>query len=305
MAKILSEKERREKAHAINCWQSYQKRGMASGISGFLQGIDHPTIKDTLEFAAKVNYDENSFDFIESTSQYLSDSGISMISLQDRKDDSQYQQIALPPISSYKNSENKLFFARRSVRNFRNESISFDELSEILQCSMGSTGKLRAGLTEEGGIAACDIRAYPSAGGLFPVQTIIVPQRVHNLSSSVYEYCSRKGRLIQTAQSREVQAIYKSIIKTMQSANIADCSAILLFKTRPLKSVFKYGSMGLRFVYQEIGSICQTINLKSAQLNISTLEFAAFRNYELNRILDLDGRLETITHAMAIGKADH
>ena len=65
---------------------------------------------------------------------------------------------------------------RRSVREFTQDSLSLEDLSQLLWAGQGITDKAEG------------LRAAPSAGALYPMELRVVAQRVEGLAPGLYVY---------------------------------------------------------------------------------------------------------------------
>ena len=72
---------------------------------------------------------------------------------------------------------------RRSVREFSDEALSLDEISQILWAAYGVTEKLSHPAFLRGGL-----RTAPSAGALYPLDIYLVAGNVKDFPAGIYKY---------------------------------------------------------------------------------------------------------------------
>ena len=67
---------------------------------------------------------------------------------------------------------------RRSIRDFRSQPLKKSQLSQLLWASQGITAKYMG----------YELRAAPSAGALYPVETYLAIHNVETIDSGIYHY---------------------------------------------------------------------------------------------------------------------
>ncbi|MBN2207505.1 MAG: SagB/ThcOx family dehydrogenase, partial [Candidatus Aminicenantes bacterium] len=84
--------------------------------------------------------------------------------------------------------------ARRSERHFRGAAMPVADLSQLFWAIQGITGRAHG----------CELRAAPSAGALYPVETYVAAQNVEGLPSGIYHYDVR-GHALETLREGDVR----------------------------------------------------------------------------------------------------
>lgn len=64
----------------------------------------------------------------------------------------------------------------------------------------------------------------------------------------------------------------------------------------------KYGERGLRYLLLDAGHICQNLLLAAEALNLAACPVAAFFDWEMNELLNLDGEEETVLYLAPVGE---
>ena len=83
-------------------------------------------------------------------------------------------------------SVEEAIFKRRSIRRYKEESLTLEQVSQLLWAAGGKTIDAITGAT----------RAYPSAGGIYPLEIYLVAGEVDNLAAGVYHYQWRDHTII-------------------------------------------------------------------------------------------------------------
>ena len=83
---------------------------------------------------------------------------------------------------------------RRTRRQFSGEPATLAEIAGLLRGACGITGELAGNLPAG---ASAKLRAWPSAGGLYPVELYLLPLKCKELSASVYHHCVMNDSLVE------------------------------------------------------------------------------------------------------------
>ncbi len=178
----------------------------------------------------------------------------------------------------------RLLKQRYSKREFA-KSISFSEVSNILYWS--------------GGMKKDFTRFYPSAGGRYPLEIYIVALNVDSLESGIYHFNIKKNLL---------ELILKGYFKDEAirlSGNqewIKDCGIVISISAVFGRTEIKYGERGYRYVLMEAGHLAQNLYLVSEALNLGCCAIGGFLDDEINKLLDIDGKKESVIYLCGIGK---
>lgn len=181
---------------------------------------------------------------------------------------------------------------RRSVRRFGGTALALQDLANVLGCSTGLTGQL------EDGAVVQPVRAAPSAGALFPIETYVAALNVAGLPAGLYHYRVDRHELehIQDGDPGPTLAHATFDAKLFEGAGAA-----LLFAGAFGRSYFKYGERGYRFAVMEAGHICQNALLAAAGSGLGATSVGGFIDDELNAYLDIDGVDEAMLYMAVLG----
>jgi SagB-type dehydrogenase family enzyme len=178
---------------------------------------------------------------------------------------------------------------RRSVREFREEPLSIAGLSQILWVSQGITQKTQ-------GIG---LRAAPSAGALYPIETYLVINNVSELEPGVYHYA---------VETQELEQIKKGdfrnpVARAALDQEVAYFANVVFVWTAVFdRSKWKYKQRAYRYVYLDAGHIAQNVALGAVALGLGSCQIAALYDEEANGVLGVDGINESTIYMTAVGK---
>jgi len=171
---------------------------------------------------------------------------------------------------------------RRSLRDFSPESLSVEQLSQLLWSGQGITG-------------GEELRAAPSAGALYPMELRVLVQRVKGLAPGLYVYKPE-------AHALEVQRIPDAGYPLGDAAygqNWMEQAPIVIFITAtPSRTRVKYGERTERYLFLEAGHIGQNILLQAVALGLGGTPVGAFDDDRLAKFL---GTRQTPLYILPIG----
>ncbi|MEJ2420183.1 MAG: SagB family peptide dehydrogenase [Acidobacteriota bacterium] len=163
---------------------------------------------------------------------------------------------------------------RRTVRSFRRDSLSLEQVGQLTWAAQGTTGANREG------------RTAPSAGGLYPLELYVLASRVEKLAPGVYRYESRPHRL------RKVLAgdvIHRLAPAALRQEWVEEAPVVFLIAAVASKTTVKYGSRGIRYVHMEAGHAAQNLALQAEALELGAGVVGAFQDGRLAELTGLPG----------------
>jgi len=178
---------------------------------------------------------------------------------------------------------------RRSVRDFANEPIGEGVLSQLLWATQGIT-KI---------ISGYELRAVPSAGALYPVETYLVVHNVENIEPGIYHYDVRNHSLEQLGPGDFRAPIAKA---ALDQDFMAEANAVFIWTAVFARSKWKYKERAYRYVYLDAGHIAQNLALAAVALELGSCQVAALYDDEINQILRVDGVEESVLYLTAVGR---
>ncbi|MCP4727670.1 MAG: SagB/ThcOx family dehydrogenase [bacterium] len=178
-------------------------------------------------------------------------------------------KLPLPEYDSYFSVEKALHW-RRSVRAYKNDPLSLEELSQLLWAGQGITNK-------EG------YRTAPSAGALYPLEIYAAAGNVLSIDPGVYKYDPGSNALDVIAERNVIQQFKSAMV---DQDFVSDAPLILVVSAVFERTTEKYGKRGINYVYMDIGLACENIHLQAVSLGMGTVVMGAFQE---NIVRDLIG----------------
>lgn len=184
----------------------------------------------------------------------------------------------------------KLMQQRRSRRNFLNEPVAEENLSQVLWASQGLSL-----LTEYH-----QFRTAPSAGGLFPIETYCVINNVAGMKPGIYHYQVGYHTLVLLDQGHFSQKLAKAALGQQM---ISDSAFNLVWTALIERSRWKYEERAYRYIYLDAGHIAQNTALAAESCGLGSCQVGAFFDEEVDKIIGVDGVGEFSIYLTAVGKA--
>ena len=185
---------------------------------------------------------------------------------------------------------------RRTRRQFSGEPATLAEIAGLLRGACGITGELAGNLPAG---ASAKLRAWPSAGGLYPVELYLLPLKCKELSASVYHHCVMNDSLVELgAMPAQVE-----LEKMVFAAGLWTDASLLIVLTGVFeRTAAKYSDRGYRFVQQEAGHIMQNLLLMAEELQMNAVALGGFFEEELGEVLGLESKRESPIYAVILGR---
>jgi SagB-type dehydrogenase family enzyme len=177
---------------------------------------------------------------------------------------------------------------RRSTRNFKDNPLRKDHLAQLLWATQGITRR-------EMGF---EFRACPSAGALYPIETYIVLHDVEGIQPGIYHYKVKDHELEQLKKGDfSLQIAQAALDQDMAYA----ASVVFVWTAIFHRSKWKYEQRAYRYVYLDAGHIAQSLALAAVSLDLGTCQIAALYDDEVNSLLEIDGKEESVLYMSAVG----
>ena len=180
-------------------------------------------------------------------------------------------QLSSPMYESSTSVEEALL-NRRSVRDYKTESLSLSEVSQILWSAQGIAD------TAEG------LRTAPSAGALYPLEIYLVAANVKDLNPGIYKYSPQDHTLQKISEGDKRDEISNASLK---QESITSASAIVVITAIYERTSVKYGKRTERYVNMEVGHVGQNIYLQAVSLGLGTVMIGAFTDEALKKVINL------------------
>lgn len=200
--------------------------------------------------------------------------------------------------------------SRRSVRDFKGNPLSLEDLSTILYYGDGVSGDFDFNLDKDeyGTISLGEdymgkVRTAPSGGGLYPIYLYIVVLNVEGLNKGIYKYMPLTHSLekIKIFDDKDLE-YYFSTNNLGVEINMEKVGASIYYVYSMYENSRKYGDMALQFALIETGEIAENIHLVATAENIAVCDVGGFDKVKTEELIDLDGLTNHIVHLTLISK---
>lgn len=239
----------------------------------------------------------NGYNFSDIISKAISDKDFIKECLTPKSLYKEKETIKLPSPNAQLTTSNlfDVISKRRSVRNFSKEAMTLEELSTILFYSSGMTGEYFQ--TEDK--PHMYLFAYPSAGGLMPLDSYIFISNVKDINSGIYYYDPIRHIL------KVIKEGFKpnDFKKTTLSFNLSMQAAFVVYilGTTCLTG-YKYSDRGYRFMQLEAGHLAQNFYLTSTAIGSGAVASGGFLDVEILELLKLNDEYTFVLYEIIIGK---
>jgi SagB-type dehydrogenase family enzyme len=177
-------------------------------------------------------------------------------------------------------------FKRRSVRDYKSDAITLEQLSQLLWAGQG--------------ITAMDFfRAAPSAGASYPLELFVIAGNIKELETGVYRYNAKEHSLSlhMKGDIREKLGTTAAFNQKCLSQSPAAISICAVYE-RTMKT---YGKRGERYVHIDTGHAAENIALQAVALGLATVMVGAFEDKKVSEILELGDELKPL-YIIPVGK---
>ena len=178
-------------------------------------------------------------------------------------------------------SVEKAIAERRSIRQFTDDPLSLEIVSQMMWAAQGITdgdGK----------------RTAPSAGATYPLEIYLVANRVEGLKSGIYHYLVDSHEL----EAIIIQDLGKPLREAARGQNMVEKAAFnIVIAADYQRTTARYGERGERYVHIEVGHAAENLFLQSEELGLGTVVVGAFDDDEVARLLQLQADTEPHSEA--------
>ncbi|HEX8262305.1 MAG TPA: SagB/ThcOx family dehydrogenase [Allosphingosinicella sp.] len=142
------------------------------------------------------------------------------------------------------------------------------------------------------------LRAYPSGGGLQPIEIYPILQNVDDAYAGVHHYDVVNHRL-EKLGDRLAPAQLDALCSFGDL--LREAAAIIVLTAVFSRSYFKYHDRGYRFVLLEAGHVAQNLYLQATALDLAVVAVGGFFDDAVNRLLGIDGLNEAAVYLVVVG----
>ncbi len=175
---------------------------------------------------------------------------------------------------------------RRSVRDYKSDAITLEQLSQLLWAGQGIT-------------AADFFRAAPSAGASYPLELFVIAGNIKGLPAGIYHYNVKEHSL-----SLHLKGDFREKIGTTAAFNqkcLSQAPAAISICAVYERTMKTYGKRGERYVPIDTGHAAENIALQAVARGLATVMVGAFEDKKVSEILELSDELKPM-YIIPVGK---
>lgn len=184
---------------------------------------------------------------------------------------------------------------RRTVRHFSPRELSLASIAALLQSAAGTTGQLED--AQDPGLVQL-LRAAPSGGALYPIETYLVAFRTQGFEPGTYHYHAPQHAL-ELVQTGDVRERFASLVLALSEPLSA--GALLVLTARWENPLRKYRERGYRILLLDAGHLAQNLLLCAAALDLAACPIAGFHDDAVGTELGLDPANEPVLYLILLG----
>jgi len=161
-----------------------------------------------------------------------------------------------------------------------------DRLATLLYYSCGITDA-RGGL-----------RAAPSAGATYPIETCAIVNDVEGVPAGIYRYLASTHELALIREGDHRRDLERAAISQRM---VVEANVVVVLTAVFERTERRYGGRAQRYIAMEAGHIAQNVCLVATAIGLGTCAIGAFHDDAVNRVMGLDGRRESALYLVTIG----
>jgi len=175
--------------------------------------------------------------------------------------------VSLPnPLKDGKTSLEAAFQRRRTVREFSDEPLAMEVISQLLWSAQG--------LTHDG-----YRRTAPSAGATYPLELYLVN------GDGIFQHVTADHTLLLTIEGDRRRDLHDA---SLEQEFILEAPVTLVFTAVFARTEQRYGSArSPRYIHMEVGHAAQNVLLQAAAINLGAVPIGAFEDERVSQVMNL------------------
>ncbi|QWC00339.1 SagB/ThcOx family dehydrogenase [Mycoplasmatota bacterium] len=178
--------------------------------------------------------------------------------------------------------------SRRSLRSYKDQALSFEELSYLLWETS------RVDHIDNGII----YKTIPTAGATNSGETFVYINQVEHIEKGIYLYVQDKHQLALVSQKDDLtNEVNRALFRQLRGAQI------VVYFTHVLARVeYKYAYFGPKLATLEAGHACQNLSLSAEIIDAGACAIAAYDQERTDRLLNINGEDHFTIYCATVGK---
>ncbi|MFQ6134615.1 MAG: SagB/ThcOx family dehydrogenase [Nitrososphaerales archaeon] len=184
-------------------------------------------------------------------------------------------EVPLPePVKEGDVSVEEALLRRRSIREYTDEHLTLQQVSQLLWAAQGITEPRWGG------------RTAPSPGPTYPLEVYVVVAEdgVEDLDTGVYHYIPQKHSLVSVAGDDRTPSLG---LAALDQEWVYNARINIVISAVFERTTVKYGERGVRYVHMEAGHVGQNIYLEATALGLGTVVLGAFLDDQVKELMGL------------------
>ncbi len=155
---------------------------------------------------------------------------------------------------------------RRSIRRFKKDTLSMQEISTLLWATQGITEKKR------------EFRTAPSAGATYPLEVYLLKH------DGFFRYIPSRHSLVKISDKDMRKELCKACLG---QSYVEEAPIDIVITAIPERTTRYYGERGIRYVWIEVGHAAQNLHLEAVALGLGSVPIGAFHDEEIKNLMKL------------------
>jgi SagB-type dehydrogenase family enzyme len=193
-----------------------------------------------------------------------------------------HASISLPkPSFDGKVSVEKAIKERRTIRDFKERTLSLAYLSQLLWAAQGITDP------------TIGRRAAPSGGALYPldIYVLIGENGVEKMEAGIYHYLPKEHSVLLISKGDRRKEMASASLGQMW---MATAPVIFIITAEYKRTTWKYGERGIRYALIEVGHVGQNLFLQAEAMGLGAGIVGAFNDLEVSKVAGLPPKHEPL-----------
>jgi SagB-type dehydrogenase family enzyme len=180
---------------------------------------------------------------------------------------------------------------RHSLRFYRDQPLTMDELSFLLWCTQGVKA-----VTPR----PCTLRTVPSGGARHAFETYIMVRAVAGLEPGIYRFLAieHKLQLVKTGPQT-----LQDVTHLCEDQKMVELSAVtFIWAAVPYRMIWRYRQRAYRGLFLDAGHVCQNLYLAAEPIDCGVCAINAFLDDDFNAYMGFDPEKQFVIYCASLGK---
>ncbi len=178
----------------------------------------------------------------------------------------EYKEVILPKPKITEKGIEECISHRRSVRSFKNDDLTMEQISSLLWACQGITEPV------------WKFRTAPSAGATYPLEVLVAKK------DGLFRYVPLTNKILQLSKKDLRGELSRA---SLNQEFIAQAPVVFIITAIYARTTGRYGNRGIRYVYIEVGHAAQNLHLMAVALGLGSVPVGAFDDDAIKKILNL------------------